>query len=281
MDGSEENLYYHALVQDAGAVISNYIAGCFVCPEHSPDSFSVAIIACVNSRVLVAFSGESWAKQVSERKLPAKSLEKAICIRVPCCGQEDRDEVLEGISTNVWLGWLKGPYHKCINYEAGPDPSYSFVSRESGEKCTPYAQALVDAAYEKFGLKELLFPAPVESRMTAMEERFSFLESGLQELLALQRGEAFVSAQEDADEPASAPALRAPALKAPRVKSKVEKPSVTAPPGLESAFGYPGLDPSAVNAALQAGIPSSQLQKMSQLLAGKPTRLEDYPRQNL
>ena len=54
-DESEESLSYYSIVQDSGAVVCNFICGCFCNPEHSPDTFSVAIIACVNSRALVCF----------------------------------------------------------------------------------------------------------------------------------------------------------------------------------------------------------------------------------
>lgn len=60
----------------------------------------------------------------------------------------------------------------------------------------PYAYALGDIADEKFSVGELLNPEPIEARMTAMESRFETLANGMQELLSLQRGDGFVSAQE-------------------------------------------------------------------------------------
>lgn len=274
--GAGEELAYHAIIQDAGAVIANYLPGCFVCPEHSPDSFSVAIIACVNSRSLVAFSSDSWAKKTSDRKLPPTALEKAICVKVPACTGEERDEPAAGLSVTIWIGWLKQSLENCITFDTGADPSLDFLTRESGERCLPYAQAMVDAVFDRFGLKELLDPQPMEARLTAMEGRFSSLEQGVQELLAMQRGGGFVSAQEYVEDAPPPAASRAAA----RPSARPQQAEVAAPPGLGGGYGFAGLDPGAVNAAMRAGIPAEQLQKMADLLGKKPSKLEDYPRQN-
>ena len=210
----------------------------------------------------------------SERKLAPNTLEKALLLKVPGCGGEDRESPLDSTTVLVWVGWLRAGFEKWVEFSAGADPSFEFVVKD-GTKCLPYAHALVDAANEKFALKELQDPQPMEARLTAMEEQFATMQSGLEELLAMQRGgDGFVSAQDGMEE---APAAGA----ATRSKPPKAKVQVKAPPGLGTAFSYPGLDPGTVTAARQAGIPEGQLQQMANLLSSRPNRLEDFPRPNV
>lgn len=117
-----------------------------------------------------------------------------------------------------------------------------------------------------------------------LEAQFLSLQSGLNEVLAAQRGESFITPAEESGsaagggflQPTAKPSAgRKSALKKPPRK---EAPSVSAPPGLEKLEGFPGIDPGAASAALQAGIPEAHLRIMSQALSGKPQKLEDYPR---
>lgn len=271
-----EEISRHAIVLEPGAVLSNFIRGNFCCQDFSTDVSSVAIIACVGARALVAFPGECWAKKVTERKLPQGCIEKAIQLRVPGCGV-DRDQPLDNCSVNVWIGWLRAGLEKYIEFGSpNLEPSFGFLSREAADPCFPMAQALVDAAHEKFNLMDLLNPTPIVANM---ESRFESLQAGLNELLAAARDRGdggFVSAQEQVHEtqrPVTKLRLRPPGAREAEGQQE-QKSQMGPPPGLTSAFEFP----SAVAAARQAGIPDNQLKKMSQVLTVQPTRLEDYPR---
>lgn len=125
--------------------------------------------------------------------------------------------------------------------------------------------------------------------MSLIESRFSALENGLNELILLNRGPrddvqdgGFATAAEQQDEDFGAAPLggksRNPA-EPKKAKARAKVPErVEPPPGISAMFSYPNLDPNSVAAALQAGIPEDQLQVMSEILGGKPKRLEDYPR---
>lgn len=281
---AEEGLGFHAINPEAGVVISNYIPGCFCCPDFSTDISSVAIIACLGARSLVAFPGECWDKKVKDRKLPPGTLEKAILVRLAGCADE-REIPQESFTVNVWIGWrLKAGFDQYIDFTSGPEATYSFLSRETADLCLPFAQAVVDVANEKFALNDLLNPTPVESRMSIMEAQIDALRAGMDELLALQRHSSgdggFQSAQENPVprrvtklhlRPQGARADAAP-------EGKTKEAAMELPPGLPNVFDFPGLDPSAVAAARQAGVPDAQLKRMAQALAAKPGKLEDYPR---
>lgn len=278
-----------AVVREAGRVVIDYPVGQFCVPEHSPDTFSCAIIACVGPRFLVALPSEAWSKTTRDRRLPPGSLEKALHIQVAACLEEDRGSPLDSVSVNAWIGWLKAGFENNVEFDPITVPSFPFVTRELGETCLPFAQAMMDAVVDKFQLQDILNSVPLETRMSAMEGKFKTLEAGVGELLAYHRGGqtepgegGFVSAAEN---PVPAQQRAVPNGNGPVRKLHLQprtQPAamegVEPPPGFSHLQACPGLDPTAVAAAPQAGIPEEQIRAMSHVLAGKPTRLEDYPR---
>lgn len=285
-----KDLHEFSLVPEPGKVLLEFPVGRFCLAEHSPDSFACGVIACIGARYLVFFPSEAWAKTVRDRKLPPGALEKALHVQVAACILEDRSAPIEGVLTNLWIGWLKPGLENYFDFGEVGDPSFYFVARGTEEACLPFAQALFDVAAEKFSLQDVLNPIPVETRMAAIEGRFNRLEAGLNELLTLQRqgaqdvgdGGFATAAEEEAQGPqANGPAGRVTKLhlRPPAQRAQKADP-VEAPPGLGAHQKYPGMDPTAVAAALQAGIPEEQLRAMSRVLSRKPGRLEDYPRPN-
>lgn len=148
----EEDLAFHAIVPEIGVVISNYICGTFLALDFSAESTSIAIIACVGPRALLVVPGECWDKKVKSRKLPKGALEQAINVRVPGCGLDDRENPLDECTLNVWIGCLKADFGNYIDFTSSQEPTTGFLSREAADQCLPLAQALVDAANEKFNL---------------------------------------------------------------------------------------------------------------------------------
>lgn len=277
----EEALRIFSIFQDVGLLQLDYTVGYLCIGEHSPDSFAIAIIACVGSRYLVAVPSDAWARKVQDRKLPSSALEKPLLVQVAGCSFDNREQPAEHLQVTVWLGWLKAGLEAHVDFEAAVDPSYYFLSR-SGEKCAPFGQALIDVACEKYQLQSVLNPQPLEARVAMMESRFGGLEAGMEEVLARLGGKparaaesGFATAAEEPLDDDMEPSI-APAAK--RASKKKQPAPMAPPPGLGNIHAYPGLDPTAVSAALQAGIPEHQLRTMSQLLGSKPKKLEDYPR---
>lgn len=279
----EEEGSFNAIVPELGTVITDYNCGQFCCLDYSADSYNVAIIACVGTRHLVAFPGEVWDKKVKSRKLPKGCLEQAINVRVPGCSAEDRGSPLANCSVNIWIGWLRVGFFSYIDFGIQEEATFPFISRESADQCFPLARAVADAAYERFNLNELLNPTPIENRVSYMEEQLGSLKAGIDELLTAHRHRGvssgdggFQSAQEQPQQPRKVTKLH--------LRPQASKPAeatatgMQAPPGLAHVMEFPGLDPSAVAAARQAGIPDGQLRRMSEVLAQKPSRLEDFPR---
>lgn len=122
----EEPLASFAIVPEAGSIVAEYPVGCFCAADHSPDTFSIALIACVGAKVLVAFPGESWARKISDRKLPAGSIEKPLYLRVPGCLREDREQPAPNLFVNLWIGWPG--LETSLDFEHGVDQFFFHCS---------------------------------------------------------------------------------------------------------------------------------------------------------
>lgn len=277
-----EDLKQEAIVQSEG-IYTEFTIGRFLLTPDSDTALAVAIIACVGQKILVAFPEECWSRRTDKRKLPSGSFERPVLLGVAGCIAEDRETPIVGCTINLWVGWLKKSFWKQINFDSDIGFEADFVDRESADPCFPSAAALAAAAQEKFQVSQDPNPG-IEDRFALLEAQFLSLQSGLNEVLAAQRGESFITPAEESGsaagggflQPTAKPSAgRKSALKKPPRK---EAPSVSAPPGLEKLEGFPGIDPGAASAALQAGIPEAHLRIMSQALSGKPQKLEDYPR---
>ena len=254
--------------------------------SDSAESFEVAIIACVGlQKVLVAFPTAAWDKKSAKRKLPPQTLEKPLAISVGACFADSRSEAADSVHVNVWIGWLKRDLFPFINFEQSETATFRFVSKEREEECFPLAAALAAVAEDKFSVPVSVPPEEVD-RLSALENQFAVLKTGLDELLQIHRQRVdagfHTPGEESMDGPArvqidskpkfvEATSKRKAALK----KKPVEVPP---PPGLQELSEYPGLDPGTVAAALQAGVPPEHLQVMSEVLVEKPKKLSDYPR---
>ena len=115
-------------------------------------------------------------------------------------------------------------------------------------------------ARDKFGILPSEDPGTgSDTRLAALEEKLKFLQGGLEELLALHKeGPGYVTAKEDGGKgpplskakmtPASAAGTKA------KPKSSARASPVVPPPPALAHVQFPGLDPGAVNSALQAGV---------------------------
>ena len=269
-----------AVVQP-GEVQSAYSLGLFEAVSEGQPTVSVIVVVAQNSKIVVAVPKASWDKKVSKRNLPAGFLDRAIAVNVGGCSFEDRESLQEGVTVDIWLGFLKDTFWKDILFVDDRAADLDFTGKPTGESCFPSATALESAAKDKFN-----FPSEVvgvdPSRVQALEVQFASIQSSLQQLLAVQQdphtsGGGFAS---PFDEPP--PGLGpAPVMAKRNAVGASPKPAGKKKPAARRAVDvhqFPGLEPSAVHAAIQAGIPISQLEDMSKVLKEGPTRLEDYPR---
>ena len=264
------SLAAEALVKPDG-IDFEFGVGVLQVTADSEHLIGIAIIAEVGGRFLAAVPVKAWDKSKAKRVLPQPIFDRAVSAIIGGCTIEDREQPSESVlSVAVWVGYLKREFWSCVSFGGSSSPTIDFEDSESGDPCFPFAAGLVDMCVDKG-----LMPAPgfggAESvRLQSLEEKFSILEKGMQELLSLQRGEGgFVSPEE-------VPSAELGA--APKRKSALKPKVPAAPPGLSQVHSFPGLDPSAVAAGLQAGIPLEQMQSLSQALTQKPAKLSDYPR---
>ena len=265
-----EELFFDEFIVSADGINLEYKVGCL---DSSAGPIDIAILGVGRLGHLVCVPGAVWDKKASKRLLDTGSLSKPISLSIPACTAVDRVNAADGLSVHVWLGWLKADLLPSISFPEDLQNLYNFEDKDTRAACFPYADGLAAAAYEKFGLKapEDLEEEDAEamdagSRLTVLEENFSQLKLGLDELLALQRGgSGYVTAQET---PSGVEDQVKPGKKAGKAKALSSKPvgKKASPPVLN----YPGLDPSAVAAALQAGVPAEHLTLMSRAIAGKP-----------
>ena len=270
-----ESLKSEAILTPEG-VEHSFNLGSFSFADSSEDVVAVAIIACVQDRFLVAFPGSVWNRRVDKRKLPAGCLEKPISLSVPGCSAESREDPIPDSSIHLWVGWLKKEFLGKVDFTSPSGHTFEFIDRDSEEACYPFASALVSVAEEKFQVSNQPMEAVGHDRLASLEDKFARLQAGLDHLLQVHeaRDGGFATGEENPP----APSLQARPKHSP---AALPKGHLAAPPGLGVLHSVPGLDPGTVAAALQAGIPRSQLEVMSGVLQQGSDRLGDYPRINM
>lgn len=277
-------LFGEELVCGEDGLSLSYPVGILKESEASPDSFEIAIVARDPVRgFLVCLPKLAWDRKANKRKLPAQSLIKPLHIVLAACGEDsDRLTASEGCQCSVWIAWLKPELVGSISFPGDSSANHLFVDQETEEKCFPFAEALLAVAREKFGILPSEEPGVgPDERLAALEEKFSFLQGGLEELLALHKeGSGYVTAKEDLPatyRPKAKPAPAPTAAAKTKAKSVGRQGAVVPPPpGLVQAQ-FPGLDPGAVNSAIQAGVPVDQLVALSRLMGNAPGGLTDTP----
>ena len=256
-----------------------YTVGSFQLPDRGENSVALILLTKFADKFLVCVPHKSWHKKAASRVLPVDFLEKPISVEVTACLSENRDEPLPGSLCKAWVGWLNKKYQKLLDFEDPSVPSHVFGLQEGGEECFPYADSLQAIAMEKFNVNfgPGQVPHSEGARLSAVEAQLGELKESLDALLKLQTtvpkpgGSGYQSAFEELETPILPPGLPVPAAS-----------SATPPPAKLGATpkkgAYPGLDPSTVSAALQAGVPAEHLSRMSSFLQKKPAKLGDLPK---
>ena len=267
------------LIIGADGISLAFNLGCFSPNIESGDTFEVALVAFDDQKgFLVALPASAWDKRVDKRKLKPGTINKVLKVAVGGSTEEDRLQAAEGKTINSWIGWLSEAFVPSISF--GEEVATSgFVDRDSGDPCFPFAEALVEAAKDKFQVRHPGEEEVPPDRLTALENQFGQLRGSLEELLKFHRaggggGSGYVTAEEVPGGLSKSPPKTAGKVKA---KAKVKGPPVGPPPGLGAVHDFPGLDPGTVAAALQAGVPRSQLETISRVTLGRPAKLGDFP----
>ena len=249
------------LVQQEDFVDNEYSLGSLDLVGEEPQNCAVIAIRLCQGKLLVGVPEAVWHRSLSRRRLPPKALSRPVLAAVVACSatkraEEDADIVA---STKVWTGLLDPMMEKEISYVEGLEFDHHF-GLVGEELALPYGKALVEVANEHFGFvtaeSEVQQPhgavPPLEDRLRMLEENLEAMRGSLAAIAGEARG--------------GGRAVPLPAKPSP-------KPA-PAPKDL------PGMDPTTVRAALQAGIPAHHLEEMAKIMRTRPARLEDVPRKS-
>ena len=248
------------LVQQEDFVDNEYSLGSLDLVGEEPQNCAVIAIGLCQGKLLVGVPETVWHRSLSRRRLPPKALSRPVLAAVVACSATKRAEDADIVaSTKVWIGLLDPMMEKEISYVEGLDFDHHF-GLVGEELALPYGKALVEVANEHLGFvtaeSEVQQPhgavPPLEDRLRMLEENLEAMRGSLAAIAGEARG--------------GGRAVPLPAKPSP-------KPA-PAPKDL------PGMDPTTVRAALQAGIPAHHLEEMAKIMRTRPARLEDVPRKS-
>ena len=256
--------------------------------EGLPPSTQLLYIADFDGKTLVGVPSTAWNRLVSKRAIPATCLTKASLLEVSACRMSARNTPESEEKMKLWVGFLKPEFIQFVHTFIEDFKCDHFFDDDAVDPLLPYAQSLVDAAQDHFAFfsagedpevpevegelpeeQELLAdfgsPGTLVKRVEQLEGTIAAVSEGIQELLAREKD--------------TAP--RAPgtplAKKTEAKKATTKKPAVLGNPKPKPGTKYPLLDPGVVEAAIQAGIPESNLVEMQRLIGSnaKAAKVKD------
>ena len=252
------------LVQQENRIDTEYKVGSLEVTRGLADLCAVVCIAYIAGKLLVAVPEEMGHRQLTRRRLPTRSLSRAVLCGVAACGasqRESKGHIVQEIK--VWVGLLDKRLEEEILFLEDEKLTYHFGSVSGGDFLLPYGPALVEVANEHFAFVTAESGVPGEfdeSGGPKVAERLDHLELTLAAMsanLAKLTGETgFV---------------------APTGKQK-SKPKKKIAQGERDQSEVQGMDAGTVKAALDAGVPMNHLQEMGKILRSRPARLDDVPR---
>ena len=249
------------------AVNFDYLVGAIEVTIGQGDLCAVISIAELHGKLLVAVPEEVWHRTVARRKLPSRTLSKAVLVAVAGCAKQQRSHEEDIIKQmKIWVGLMDPEMESELSFAEEDGLTYHFGST-IGDYLVPYAQALVEVASEHFAFAsaESEVPAARQMKKAAKNSVENRLENVEEMLSVIAQNLAKVTGE---------PGSSAGGSKSARPKTN-PKPSVQPVPKIR------GLDNASVQAALEAGIPMDHLQEMGKILKSKPTKLEDVPRKKV
>eukprot|EP00435_Cladocopium_sp_Y103_P042978 s3612_g12.t1 len=257
-------------------------------------SFPLVLITELEGKVLVAVPGAAWHRSSARRKMKQGAMAKVQPIEVLVSTLANPTEALDVPKIKVWVGFLNVALMDSLAPFDPGDACDFFFQDDEAEVIIPYPDSLIAAASDHFAFFSAEEDRPgvddgagglvagldgeelsvagdagavqgLQKRMGHVEAALDTLQSGMQ--LLLQRQHLDVAAQQEPVRRGTSAGVGAtmragdPAFAA--------KAKGAARPSLASAMEkgrYPNLDPGVVQAALQAGIPSSQLMQMEKVI---------------
>ena len=260
---NEPEVFLELLVEDTGSIRHHYdLANLSWKVEEETRAINLIPIGRFQNRLIVAVPKDSWHRTIQERYLPKGALSKPILIEVATALHAEPTAPLDE-KLKVWIGYLdpRLEAHLVPGRDLDIQLDVWFDDIQDGELRIPLAEALADAAEEHFGFQSATEHQTqtrgVEGRMQEIEKSLADVSRTLAQLVGPNVAE--VGKGQPAPSSRGARPKRAPALKK-----------------KEEMLKIPGLDPSVVASAIEAGIPRDQLTKLGQL-ASKPGKMTDLP----
>lgn len=236
-----ELLRTHLLWNSGGVPNPEYPVACIT--TSGSEGVSCILITEMNSRLLVAVPAAAWRRSVSQRVLPARSLQKAVCVALVAADPEKREKPFGDIYAKAWIGYLHPDMEELVDPVGPHEDSLQFWSEDLTIQVLPLAGALLELADDKFcfataastgeGEARSAGGQGVQKRLGQLEENMAGVRSGLDTLLA-NLGKPPAASQAAPSQPRKTAAAKASASS---TATQIEQ--------------FPGLDPSVVQAALR------------------------------
>ena len=285
------------IFEDAAINLEYPVHVFLVDPFEDQPAVQILYITELDGKILIAIPYSAWSRQVSKRALPAGCIVKATVVEVLCCKMSNRSEPLEDIKMKLWVGFLKRQFEKMVHTDVTEFTCDHLFDDSEDDPMLPFAQSLIDAAQDHFaffsaeepqeeGLDEVeLIPGQnngdqeqegsgsvklLSKRVTQIETVLEEVNAGMRKLLnpnSPSMTAAGIFAKQNV--------TKKPADRNTQVRGAGE--AVFMPTPKKKAQQFPLLDPGVVQAALQAGVPESNLIEMQKLLASNPkaTKMKD------
>lgn len=250
--------------QEDQTVVLDYLLGALEVTIGQGDLCAVISIAELHGKLLVAVPEDVWHRTVARRKLPSRTLSKAVLVAVAACPKQQRNHEEDIVKQlKIWVGLLEPEMEAELNFTEEDGLTYHFGSA-NGDYLVPYAHALVEVASEHFAFASaesevLLLRNARKATRTTVENRLDKLEETLG---SIAESLASMTGGGDPSSKAAASSQAVPVGKTKQAQIKKVR----------------GLDAASVQAAVEAGIPMSHLEEMGRILRAKPSNLEDVPR---
>ena len=276
------------------AVNFDYPVHLFLVDPFEGDSPGIQILYITEfeGKTLVALPQSAWHRLITKRAFPATGLTKATLVEVVAARFSSRSVPDPVQKLRVWVGFLKPGFEVHVHTDVTEYRCDHFFNDEEEDPWLPFAQSLIDASHDHFAffsaegerveddaedgsqmneeelLEDVGLAGALEARVKYLEDTLQSVHVGMEEMVKLQRQSMGIT-------PANPG--RASALKKKEQSAAAGLPTAKAVPKSKQKDKYPLLDRGVVQAALQAGVPESNLLEMQRLLGSnvKASRVKD------
>lgn len=229
-------------------------------------------ITIVNGELLVAVPLAAWRKTASRRLLPRDGFRNVIKVEVLAASTEKPEECLALSPLKLWVGYLAPQLFGGLELGTNPiaDANILIPARNQVPELQPYGPGLLEVADQHFSFLTAQSAAPEEHDGEPLEP-----EEEAQLALSQRVGQMEQSLQKIQDSLAAL--TSSPGVVRPRKAVQLPLESGVTCGEREPQVSLPGLDPTVLASAREAGIPEQQLERLSKLVS-KTTTMQDVPR---